>query len=150
MSVQPVLAQTQTVTGRIFTNGNTVIDARIKLWRSEATPQSFFYAAGNSTEFVEITMDEIRKVEFSSGEVYEKFILSVPVISKEYMRRELSDYIMASNRPAANVMLERVLAGATSFYQLIDKYGYPHFFTGQKKKRFPFTFLTEAIWRMAT
>ena len=109
-------AQT-TVDGKIITEDGRTITAKIKLATDESTPQSFQYSSTGNESFTEIKTENIRSVEFSTGELYEKYSITVPVMAGDFTERQKADYFTQKNILSENVLVERLITGPTSLYQ---------------------------------
>src|SRR6266496_4195147 len=113
---------------KIYTKSNTTIDCYIKNANYEGTPQKLSYSLTNGGNLSSITANEINKVEFEDGTIYENHFINVPVILENYIDRRLINYKVEANNFKGNALVEKIISGPVSFYQFIDKFTFPHFF----------------------
>ncbi len=132
-AIPSLFAQETTGRAKIIQESGTVIQAEVELPVSESTPQSFSYRQKSVDAFEKINAESIRSVVFYDGPAYEKFPVSIPVIDRELLKRQKSDYENPANQLKANLMLEKILTGTIHLYLYVDKYGNRHFFYKHRK-----------------
>lgn len=123
-----VVAQSNQTEGTIYFHDKTVVKAFFYLKAAEGTPQQFSYSTATNAAAVTIDAAGAEKIELQDGTVYESHVVTIPVISKDYLSRSKADYDNSENRFQGSAFVERVITGNIAFYQLVDRYGYPHFF----------------------
>jgi hypothetical protein len=77
--------QENIVKAKIITQDSTVINAEVRLTSYEGTPQSFSYTVNGIVS--KITVENLRSVEFSTGEVFERHFISISTINKDIIDR---------------------------------------------------------------
>jgi len=113
--------------GKIFTT-NAVLDGFIIVSIYDQTPQEFKFSTIPNGPFQTIDAKQISKVQYDDGVTFEKHFVTIPVMSRQLLERTLDDYQLPENIFKGNVFIEKKLSGAVSLYQLIDNYGFSHFF----------------------
>src|SRR5688572_4333880 len=89
----------------------------------EETPQEFEFASSKDGSFSKVT--DPLSVTLENGYIFEKHTITYHPLSLGYLYRKKADYDTVKTESR---MLQLLLKGNISLYQLVDNYGFPHFF----------------------
>jgi hypothetical protein len=123
-----VQSQQDVIKAKIIWDDHHVLDGYVRKNFPVYTPQQFDFSKTGDKPFQTIAANNIKRIELSTGRIFEKYNISIPLINKNYIERKLSDYQKKENQFNGNLLIEKVITGSLSLYLYIDKYRNEHFF----------------------